>query len=164
MFYLLAFVIIIIFIIETFKSIKLFDYYKETFKITNKQDNTITNNDEPINLENFESNKNQTNENDDDVKNIMKYGFLPYNIGESSNYQMNPNKSSVQELQEKYDSGLYKYAPSFASNMTYNADYFNPEKEKYNKNRTQLPRDWRCQRPWFDCSKDKNYFNKFKKI
>lgn len=152
MIYLIAFIIIIVFIIETFKSIKLLDYYKQTFKNTKKENfNSIK--------ENFNSNSNSL----EDIKKLTKFGFLPSNIGESSNYQINPNKTNIQELQEKYDSGLYKYAPSYYSSMTYNEDYFNPIIDKYSKNRKELPRDWKCQRPWFDCSMDEEYFDKFKK-
>jgi hypothetical protein len=87
---------------------------------------------------------------------MTKYGYLPSNIGDTSNFQINPKKKNIQELQEMYDSGLYKYAPSYNSSMVYNEDYFNPIKEKYNKDRSKLPRDWKCQRPWFDCAKDEN--------
>jgi hypothetical protein len=150
MFYFIAFLIIIIFFIETCKSIKLFDYYKDKFKNTNIN-NTIKKS-KSIDLESF-----------DDIKNITKHGYLPSNVGDSSNYQINPKKTSIQELQEKYDSGLYKYAPSYESSMVYNNSYFNPVKDKYIKNRHELPSDWKCQRPWFDCSMKHEYFNKFKK-
>ena len=53
----------------------------------------------------------------EDIKQMTKHGFLPSNIGEGSNYHINPNKTSIQELQEKDDSGLYKYAPSYESSI-----------------------------------------------
>jgi len=167
MFYLIAYLIIIVFIIETFKSIKLFDFYTEKFKNTKEKiNNTNSNYNNNIinkNIEHFSSSELNSIE---DIKRMTKHGFLPSNIGEGSNYQINPNKTSIQELQEKNDSGLYKYAPSYKSSMIYNEDYFNPNKEIYNKNRNKLPRDWKCQRPWFNCAKDEYYFidmNKYPK-
>jgi hypothetical protein len=165
MFYLIAFLLIIVFIIETFKSIKLFDYYNEQFKNTKKINNNYSNSSSNNNIinSNIEHFNSSNSNSDEDIKQMTKHGFLPHNIGDSSNYQLNPNKTSIQELQEKYDSGVYKYAPSYDSSMVYNEDYFNPIKDKYTKNRRDLPRDWKCQRSWFDCAKDENYFNKFKK-
>jgi len=145
MFYLIAYLIIIVFIVETFKSIKLFDFYTEKFKNTKEINNNNNNN----NIEHF-SGLNSI----EDIKNITKHGYLPSNIGDGSNYQINPKKTSIQELQEKHDSGLYIYAPSYNSSMIYNEDYFNPNKEIYSNDRTKLPRYWKCQRPWFDCAKD----------
>lgn len=178
MFYLIAYLIIIVFIIETFKSIKLFDFYTEKFKNTKaKINNTNSNYSNYSNNYSNYSNNNIINKNIEyfssselnsieDIKRMTKHGFLPSNIGEGSNYQINPNKTSIQELQEKNDSGLYKYSPSYKSSMIYNEDYFNPKKKKYNKDRNKLPRDWKCQRPWFNCAKDENYFidmNKYPK-
>jgi len=155
MFYLVAFLIIIVFIIETWKSMKLFDFYTEKFANTNTNTNTVINN-------NVEKVASIDLNSIDDIKQMTRSGYLPSNIGDGSNYQINPNKTSMQELQEKDDSGLYKYAPNNVSDMVYNEDYFNSIKDTYSKNRHNLPRDWKCQREWYDCSMDADYFNKFK--
>ena len=158
MFYLISFMIILVFIVETFKSIKLFDFYTEKFKNTTKNNNYKNNK-----KHNNKYNKEQFDSNDLNViSQLTKHGFFPSNIGDFSNFQINPNKTSIQELQEKYDSGLYKYAPSYENNMVHNKDYFNPIIDKYRKKREHLPRDWKCQRSWFDCALGDNYFNKYK--
>ena len=37
--------------------------------------------------------------------------------------------------------------------MTYNPGYFNPEKEKYIRDRRKIPLKWKCQRKWYEnCS------------
>jgi hypothetical protein len=138
MFYIISFVIIIVFVIETWNSIKLTTYYKEQFK-------------------------NSKNENDNnDINQLLKHGFLPANIGENSNFILYPKSTNIEELIEKDKSGNYKYAYSNPSSMFYNENYFNPEINKYNKNRNILPKDWMCQREWYDCNQTDDYFNKFK--
>jgi hypothetical protein len=162
MFYLISFMIILVFIFETFKSIKLFDFYNETFKNTKKKSNNLKN---KYNYKRFNNYNNIENFNSNDlnvIPQLTRHGFFPSNIGSFSNFQLNPNKTTIQELQEKYESGLYKYAPSYENNMVYNEDYFNPVKETYVKNRSYLPKDWKCQREWFDCAQDEIYFNKYK--
>jgi|SaaInlStandDraft_2_1057019.scaffolds.fasta_scaffold256764_1 hypothetical protein len=143
MFYIISFVIIIVFVIETWNSIKVNTYYKEQFQ--NSRTNATTN-----------SNNN--------IKQLLKHGFLPANIGENSNFILYPKSTNIEELIEKDKSGNYKYAYSHPSSMFYNEDYFNPEIKKYNKNRNKLPKDWMCQRKWFDCNQSEDYFNKFKKF
>jgi len=157
MFYIISFVIIIVFFIETWNSIKVNTYYKEQFE--NSRTNATTNS----NNATTNSNNATTNSNNN-IKHLLKHGFLPANIGEHSNFILYPKSTNIEELIEKKTSGNYKYAYSNPSSMFYNEDYFNPEIKKYNKNRNKLPKDWMCQRKWFDCNQSEDYFNKFKKF
>lgn len=140
MFYIISFVIIIVFVIETWNSIKLKTYYKEQFENSKNDNDNSTNN----------------------TTQLLKHGFLPANIGENSNFILYPKSTNIEELIEKEQSGNYKYTYSNPSSMFYNEGYFNPEINKYNKNRNTLPKDWMCQRKWFDCNQSEDYFNKFK--
>lgn len=130
MFYLLAFIIIIIFVINTWKTIKTLDYYKKYYQ----------NKDTFKNTENFKNTKKDT---------IFRHKFLPHNYAQSSNYTLNLDFEKEQEIEEKNNSRKFKYTPNYPSSMLYNEKYFNQENEKYNSNPLKRPLNFNCQRQWF---------------
>ena len=167
MFYLISFILIILFIVETWKSTKALQYYKNYYEtINNNNNNNNINNSNNINISKTNNNVKESLINtSQDYKNsnhfkkdsIFRHGFLPSNYAESSNYSLeginystdNPNmsKDEIKQLQET------KFATSYPSEMTYNPGYFNPEKEKYIRDRRKIPLKWKCQREWYEnCS------------
>ena len=131
MFYLIAFIIIIIFIINSWKSIKTLDYYQNHYQ------NHYSNKDTFENTKNFEQDS------------IFKHKFLPHNYAESSKYTLDLSFEKEQEIEEKNLMRKYKYVPSYPSSMLYNENYFNKEKEKYISNPLKRPLNFNCQRQWF---------------
>ena len=159
MLYLVSFLIIIVFIIETYNSIQVTTQFKESY-INTKLNNKFNNNKEYF--KNKIETKTETKTGNTDIKKLMSTGFLPANIGDNSNFKLIPSKTNIESLIENEKSGKYKYSYSYPSDIYENEDYFNPIIDIYSKDRTKLPRDWKCQRDWYDCYKDDTYFNKFK--
>ena len=141
MFYLISFILIILFVIETWKSTKTLQYYKDFY---------TTNND----IKDSFNNTSQDYENSNHIKkdSIFRHGYLPSNYAESSNFSLeevdystdSPNMSK----DEIINSQKNKFATSYPSEMTYNLGYFNPKVEKYIWDRKKIPLKWKCQREW----------------
>ena len=131
MFYLLAFIIIIIFVINTWNSIKTLYYCK--IYCENKA----------TTIKNYEGFQNTEKDS------IFRYKFLPHNYSESSNYTLDLAFEKEQEIEEKNNNRQLKYIPSYPSSMLYNKNYFNEETVKYNSNPLKRPLNFNCQRQWF---------------
>lgn len=160
--YFLLYVIILIYVYEYWKSIKITKI--ETFQ--NKKNN-------------IESGK--ESENDDSMilseesinykPSFAKYGFIPSDYADYSNYTLNPeitrinkikdessknNKSNEEinnELNEQQNNKILSsiYAPNYVSDPHYNTNLDIPLTDKYYKNRRYIPQYWKCQRHWFEC-------------
>ena len=124
MFYLCAFILIILFVIHSWNSIKTLDYYKKYYQ----------------NSENFTDIKKDS---------IFKHSFLPHNYSESSNYTLDLDFEKEKEIEEKDKMRTLKYVPNYPSSMLYNENYFNDENEKYISNPLKRPLNFNCQRTWF---------------
>ena len=158
MFYLIAFILIILFVVESWKTTKTLEYYKKYYEESendkldnNKSEYNNNNINEGFLTTNQNNNKNNSNSNKKD--NMFKHGYLPSNFRDASNFTLDLSSISQQEIEELENIKNNKFATSYLSKMTDNPSYFNPEKEKYIIDRRKRPLNWKCQREWYEyCS------------
>ena len=156
--YFLLYVIILIYVYEYWKSIKIMKI--ETFQ--NKQNNIESENDDG---------KIISEESINYKPSFAKYGFIPSDYADYSNYTLNPiitrineinnesdnsnssNEEINNELNEQQNNKILSsiYAPNYLSDPHYNTNLDIPLTDKYYKNRKYIPQDWKCQRHWFEC-------------
>ena len=83
---------------------------------------------------------------------ILKYGFLPSNYAENSEYHLNPAIIKLKELNN--NSEVSYYAMSYLS-LQYPNQNLNTELPYQYASDAQYknpPKDWVCQRPWLECN------------
>lgn len=98
MIYLIIFIIILAFIYINYNFTKKFRIYiKNIFE------------DNILNKEKFENTKSNDKISQEEINNIIKYGFLPSNYIDNTNYTINQKITNIEELKEKENKTISKY-------------------------------------------------------
>ena len=98
MIYLIIFIIILAFIYINYNFTKKFRIYIKNIFEDNIPDK-----------EKFQNTKSADKISQKEIDNIMKYGFLPSNYTENTNFTINQKISNIEDLKEKENKTISKY-------------------------------------------------------